>query len=475
MQDEAATDGGVTEPTSTIKAAAGKIGSQGDQALYLDLLQLGATEFTGYEELESEGTVRGLIRDAKRVPTAHEGDIVEIVLDRTPLYAESGGQDSDAGILIADGLQLDVLDVQKVARKLWVHQVRVAHGEVVEGQQVVAKVDPDWRLSARKAHSGTHVIHAALRQVLGPQALQAGSYNKPGYLRLDFSWTGGLSAETRNEVEEVSNLAVSSNLPVRVIYTSLQQAKDMDAVALFDDAYGDEVRVVEIGGAWSRELCGGTHVNFSSEIGPLVLFGDHSVGSGLRRIEAYVGVDAYRYLSEQRALALRIADTLNVPVNQTAEEVSALISQLHDTERQIAELRASQLKSLVSQFTAYAMDVQGVSVVARHLSEPVNSSELRAFVLGVQDLLADTGRPVVVAVTGLSDDKPIIAIAVNDSGRQRGFNAGNLVRVATQTLGGRGGGKADIAQGGGTDGLAVGDALADVTRAIEEAAGHRAE
>ena len=152
--------------------------------------------------------------------SAGEGEIVEVVLDRTPLYAESGGQDSDAGIITADGLDLEVLDVQKVARKLWVHQVRVRGGEVAEGQPVLAQVDPEWRLGARQGHSGTHVVHAALRQVLGPKALQSGSYNKPGYLRLDFAWQGGLSPETRSEIEEVANLAVRQDLPVRVVYTT---------------------------------------------------------------------------------------------------------------------------------------------------------------------------------------------------------------------------------------------------------------
>lgn len=445
-------------------AAARKTGGHGDKTVYRDLLQLGATEFTGYEHLESEATVRGLIREGERIRAASEGEIVEVVLDRTPLYAESGGQESDAGTIVADGLELEVLDVQKVSRKLWVHQVRVRRGELTEGQQVLAKVDPEWRLGARQAHSGTHVVHAALRQVLGPNALQAGSYNKPGYLRLDFSWTGGLSLETRSEIEEVSNIAIRQDLPVRSVYTSLPEAREMGAIALFGETYDEEVRVIEIGGPWSRELCGGTHVERSSQINELILIGESSVGSGLRRIEGYVGLEAYRFLAKERALAMKISDLLQVPISEAGERVSALLKQLRDAEKEVTQLRAAQLKRLAGEFVNDVMDVQGVSVVARHLSEPANNDELRKFVIDIRDRLGD--RPAAVTVTTLSNDKPIVVSAVNDKGRERGLKAGDLVRVASKVLKGGGGGKPDIAQGGGTDPLATVDALREVTRVI---------
>ena len=445
-------------------AAARKTGGHGDKSVYRDLLDFGATEFTGYEHLESEATVRGLVREGERIPAATEGEIVEVVLNRTPLYAESGGQDSDAGLIVADGLELEVLDVQKVARKLWVHQVRVRRGELTEGQHVLAKVDPEWRLGARQAHSGTHVVHAALRQVLGPNALQAGSYNKPGYLRLDFSWTGGLSLETRSEIEEVATLAIRRDLPVRVVYTSLPQARELGALALFGETYDEEVRVVEIGGPWSRELCGGTHVERSSQINALTVIGESSVGSGLRRIEGYVGLDSYRFLAKERALMRNISDMLQVPISVTSDRVSTLLKQLRDAEKEVAQLRAAQLKRLASEFVESATDVHGVSVVARHLSEPANNDELRTFVIDIRDRLGD--RPVAVAVTTLANDKPIVVAAVNDKGRQRGLKAGDLVQVAAEVLKGGGGGKPDIAQGGGTDPLATVDALREVTRVI---------
>ncbi|MGH3829253.1 MAG: alanine--tRNA ligase [Pseudonocardiaceae bacterium] len=447
-------------------AAARKTGGHGDKSVYRDLLQLGGTEFTGYEQLESEATVRGLIREGERVSAAVEGEIVEVVLDRTPLYAESGGQESDAGLIIADGLELEVLDVQKVARKLWVHQVRVRHGELAEGQQVLARVDPEWRIGARQAHSGTHVVHAALRQVLGPTALQAGSYNKPGYLRLDFSWTGGLSLETRSEIEEVSNLAVRRDLPVRALYTSLPNARELGAIALFGETYDEEVRVVEIGGRWSRELCGGTHVEHSSQIGPVTLISESSVGSGLRRIEAYVGIEAYRFLAKERAVAVNISEMLQVQIGEAGDRVSALLKQLREAEKEVAQLRAAQLKRLVGEFAESAIDIHGVSVVARHLPEPASSDESRRFVLDIRDRFTD--RPAAVVVTALNDDKPIVVSAVNDKGRERGLKAGDLVQVAAKVLKGGGGGKPDVAQGGGTDPLATIDSLREVVRVIEQ-------
>nr|WP_313885872.1 alanine--tRNA ligase-related protein [Fodinicola feengrottensis] len=204
-----------------------------------------------------------------------------MILDRTPFYAESGGQNADAGVIEFDGGSAEVLDVQRPLKGLVVHQIRVVDGELTLDADVRAKVDPEWRLGARQAHSGTHVVHAALRQVLGPTALQSGSYNRPGYLRLDFAWKGGLSQQERHDIEDVSNLAVRRDLPVTATYMPLPEARAAGAIALFGETYNPEkVRVVRIGpGQWSIELCGGTHVESSSQIGPLVVTGESSVGS----------------------------------------------------------------------------------------------------------------------------------------------------------------------------------------------------
>ncbi|MEU7525531.1 alanine--tRNA ligase [Saccharothrix sp. NPDC042600] len=450
--------------------AAGKKTGHGDQTVYRELLELGATEFTGYSELASEATLRGIISEGKRVRSAREGDIVEVVLDRTPLYAESGGQESDAGVIVSGNAELEVVDVQKVARKLWVHQVRVVSGEIAEGEHVEARVDPEWRVGARQGHSGTHVVHAALRQVLGPSALQSGSYNKPGYLRLDFAWTGGLSDETRSEIEEVSNLAVRKDLPVRVVYTDMGGAQEMGAVALFGETYDDTVRVVEIGGPWSRELCGGTHVEHSSQIGPITVIGESSVGSGVRRLEAYVGIEAFKYLAQERALVQNVAAMLKVPDAEVPARVEALVERLRNAEKELERVRAAQLMSSAGSLAEQALDVRGVALVALALPEGTAAADVRTLAGEVRNRLGD--RPGVVGLFAPDGDKVSFVVATTAAARDLGLAAGKLVPAFAPAVGGRGGGKPDLAQGGGTNPAGVGEALAalraEVDRAVEQ-------
>ncbi len=438
----------MAEQRARAKAAVKKTG-HGDQTVYRDLLAMGATEFTGYQELNTEAVVRGIVREGVRVPSAGEGEIVEIVVDRTSLYAESGGQESDSGLIVGDGLELEVLDVQKVARKLWVHQARVRKGEVTEGIAVQTQVDPEWRIGARQGHSGTHVVHAALREVLGPSALQSGSYNKPGYLRLDFAWAGALSPETRSEIEEVSNLAVRNDLPVRVVYTDMGGAQDMGAVALFGETYDETVRVVEIGGPWSRELCGGTHVERSAQIGPITLIGESSVGSGSRRLEAYVGMDAMRYLAKERALVQNLAGMLRVPDEEVPARVEALVERLRQAEKELEKLRAGQLLSSAGDLADKAEDVNGTALVALRAPDGVGGNDLRTLAIEVRNRLGS--RPGVVALFSADGPKVAFVVATTAAGRDAGLAAGKLVPAFAPAIGGRGGGKPDMAQGGGTE------------------------
>src|SRR3954454_17471920 len=246
----------------------------------------GPTDWRAYETLRTDSRVLGVVSDLAealddddREAVAGTGDVTRVVLDRTPFYAESGGQVADAGVLTWDGGRAEVLDVQRPVRGLVSHQVRVLDGELRTGSELVAEVDREWRLSACQAHSGTPYVHAALRQVLGPQALQSGSYNRPGYLRLDFAWQGALSGQQRHDIEDVANAAVRADHEETASYMTLPEARAFGALALFGEPYGEQVRVVEIGGPWSRELCGGTHVRGSAQIGPLALTGESSVGS----------------------------------------------------------------------------------------------------------------------------------------------------------------------------------------------------
>jgi alanyl-tRNA synthetase len=442
-----------------------KAGAQGT-GVYRELRALGETDFTGYSELVTDTRVRGIVVDGELAEAAGEGTTVEVVLDRTPFYAESGGQDSDAGRITADGVTLEVVDVQRPVRGLIVHRVLVTDGELRSGQDVLAAVDGEWRLGACQAHSGTHIMHAALRQVLGPTALQSGSYNKPGYLRLDFAWQSGLSQTLRSDVEEAANLAIRSDLNVSATYMPLARAREIGALALFGETYGEEVRVVEMGGPWSRELCGGTHVQHSSQVGLVTLAGESSVGSGVRRVEALVGIEAFRFLARERSLVLGLTDALKVQPDQLMDRVTKLVSQLKAAEKQIADLRNQAVRSDVGSIVSAGHDVWGVSYIG-HRADGVTGNDLRTLATEIRARVA--AQPAVVCVVGGPPEKPSVVVVTTEGARHRGLSAGELVRTASEALGGRGGGKDDIAQGGGTDGSQVDAAL----QAVERAVGHQ--
>jgi alanyl-tRNA synthetase len=439
-----------------------------DTSAYRELREAGPTPFTGYEELATDTRVRGLLRDGVTVPAAHEGETVEVILDRTPFYAESGGQDSDAGVITADGAELEVLDVQRPIKGLIVHRVRVRKGELLSGQDVFARVDPEWRVGACQAHSGTHVVHAALREVLGPQALQSGSYNKPGYLRLDFAWGQALGPITRSEVEEAANLGIRRDLPVSATYMPLEKAKDIGALALFGETYDEEVRVVEMGGEWSRELCGGTHVSHSSQIGLVTITGESSVGAGSRRVEAFVGIEGFRYLAKERTLVSQLADTLNVQPEQLPERVTRLVAQVREAEKKLAQLRAQELGAQAGELAATAKDVYGARFVAHEAAAGSSADELRGLVLDVRGKLGADAPSVVAMASVGANGRPTVVVATNQPARERGLKAGALVRVAAQALGGGGGGKDDVAQGGGTDPAKITEALGRVEHLVGE-------
>jgi alanyl-tRNA synthetase len=442
-----------------------KAGAQAVE-IYRDLRALGPTPFTGYTELSTESKVRGIVVDGMLVEAAEEGDMVEVVLEQTPFYAESGGQDSDAGRIIGDGVELEVVDVQRPVKGLIVHRVRVKQGELLSGAPVLAAVDAEWRIGACQAHSGTHVMHAALRQVLGPTALQSGSYNKPGYLRLDFAWQSGLSQQVRADVEEAANQAIRKDLNVSATIMPLSKAREIGALALFGETYDEQaVRVVEMGGPWSRELCGGTHVQHASQIGLITMTGESSVGSGVRRVEAFVGIEAFRYLAKERSLVLGLSDALKVQPDQLPDRINKLLAQLKAAEKQIADLKSQTVLSDVNNIVAKSHDMWGIGYIA-HRADGVAGSDLRALALEIRNRVQKT--PSVVAVVGGPVEKPSVVIVTTQGARDRGLDAGELVRVASETLGGRGGGKPDIAQGGGTDGARAEDAL----KAVEYAIGH---
>ncbi|MGA7203576.1 MAG: alanine--tRNA ligase [Specibacter sp.] len=447
------------------KDAKAKKSGHADLSVFHELLAQGQTVFTGYTELEGQGRVRSILSNGAPVAHAGMGDEISIVLDQTPFYAEAGGQAADTGLITGDGFVVEVLDVQKPVKGLSVHRAIVREGELPADAVVRAAVDRERRHAAEQAHTGTHIVHAALHQILGPEALQRGSFNKAGYLRFDFSWGEGLSTATRSEIEEVANIAIRNNYRVDTKVMDLDAAKALGAMALFGENYGSEVRVVEIDGAWSRELCGGTHVDSTSRIGSLTLLGEQSVGSGNRRVEAFVGMDAFRHLAAERALVTNLTDMLKVPSNLLAERVAATLAKLKTAEKELERLRKEQLGAAAGNLVGTAIDANGVQVIAHDAGEVSGADDLRGLALDLRQRLGSA--PAVVAVAGASNGRPVILVATNEGARDAGVKAGNLVKLAAGVLGGGGGGKPDLAQGGGTDVSAIAAALAAVTDAVK--------
>ncbi|EGD44414.1 alanine--tRNA ligase [Nocardioidaceae bacterium Broad-1] len=461
--DEAGFRGLMTEQRERAKAdARAKKGQHADLTVYRGILDTnGPTDWQAYTTLDTESKPVALLREGKPVDVLGPEEIGEIVLDRTPFYAESGGQSADAGIIEFDGGRLEVVDVQRPVKGLVVHQVRVVDGEFHGGESLVhAKVDPEWRLGARQAHSGTHVVHAALREVLGPTALQSGSFNRPGYLRLDYGWTKGLTPEQMHEIEEVSNNALRADLPVSWDYMTLPQAKEWGAIALFGETYDDsKVRVVEIGGPWSRELCGGTHVDHSAQIGTIVVTSEASVGSGNRRIEAYTGVEGFKYLARERDVVSELNLLLKTKSGDVVGRVSDLMERLKAAEKEIARARTAQLLASGGSIAASAVDVNGVQVVAQRVPG-VGGGDARTLAQDVRSRLGDA--PAAVVLFGDADDKVAVVAAVNPAGIAKGVKAGDLIKELAPVVGGRGGGKPDFAQGGGTEVGRIDEAVAKV-------------
>ncbi|MDJ0335205.1 alanine--tRNA ligase [Salinibacterium sp. G-O1] len=435
-----------------------------DLSVYSAFRAKGETVFTGYDFLDTESTVLGLIVDGASVTSATSGQIAEVILAETSLYPESGGQEADAGTIVGRGFELEVLDVQRPVKGLVSHKVQVTSGEVGVGDAATSVVDPEWRRGATQAHSATHLIHAALRQILGPQAHQSGSYNKSGYMRLDFSWTSALSAATKSEIEEVANNAVRDNLEVTTRILPIDEAKALGAMALFSEKYGETVRVVDIGGPWSLELCAGTHVSRSAEVGLISLIGESSVGSSNRRIESLVGLDAFRDLAAERAIVSELTSTLKTPREHLPERISSLVAELKAAEKKIAEFEAGQLSQRIPAIVANARQAGGIVVVAENIGSVASSDDVRSLVAGVRDRLGNEAS--VVALAADVAGKPAIIVATNEASRAAGHRAGAMAKVAAGVLGGGGGGKDDIAQGGGSDVSAIGAALDAVVAAV---------
>jgi alanyl-tRNA synthetase len=427
-----------------------------------------SVEFTGYDEVVSEATVRGILDGAGSASAAREGEEVELVLDRTPFYAEGGGQLADQGVIqLGNGAEVQVLDVQSPISGLIVHQVKVLSGEVTLGEPAHALVDIERRRSISRAHTATHMVHKAFREALGETATQAGSENAPGRFRFDFSATGAVPASAMVDVEARVNDLVLADLAVHAEIMDQEEARRSGAMALFGEKYGDQVRVVSVGD-WARELCGGTHAGRSGQLGVIKLLGESSIGSGVRRVEALVGGDAYRFLAREHVLVAQLSEALKARPEELPERVNDIVERLRTAEKEIEHARVQALLAAGGELAAHATDVFGVAFVA-HRADGAGAGDVRKLALDVRGRMP-AARPGVVAVIGSTDGKPAVVVAVNDEARRWGISANALVKVAAGALGGSGGGKDDVAQGGGADLAHADQALRDVEHEVGRAA-----
>ncbi|MFG3285661.1 alanine--tRNA ligase [Streptomyces sp. NPDC048111] len=429
----------------------------------------GATDFTGYTSTENESTIVGLLVDGVPSPAATEGDEVEVVLDRSPFYAEGGGQLADQGrIKLDSGAVIEVRDVQKPVPGVHVHKGVVQVGEVTVGASAYAAIDTKRRRAIARAHSATHLTHQALRDALGPTAAQAGSENSPGRFRFDFGSPAAVPGTVLTDVEQKINEVLSRELDVQAEVMSIDEAKKQGAIAEFGEKYGERVRVVTIGD-FSKELCGGTHVHNTAQLGLVKLLGESSIGSGVRRIEALVGVDAYNFLAREHTVVAQLQELVKGRADELPEKISAMLGKLKDAEKEIEKFRAEKVLQAAAGLVDTAKDVRGTALVTGQVPDGTSADDLRKLVLDVRGRIPGD-RPAVVALFTTAGGRPVTVIATNEAARERGLKAGELVRTAAKTLGGGGGGKPDVAQGGGQNPDAIGDAIDAVERQVAETA-----
>lgn len=423
----------------------------------------GASSFTGYTETSTEAQVKGILVDGISVKSAKSGDDVEVTLDRTPFYAEGGGQLADGGqIILSSGAVIEIEDVQSPISGLSVHRGRVVAGEISLGESGLANIDIERRNAISRAHTATHMVHKAFREILGETATQAGSENSPGRFRFDFPATGAVSEVTLNEVEARVNSLLLDDLTISAEVMSQAQAKKLGAMALFGEKYGDRVRVVSVGD-WARELCGGTHVSRSGQLGVIKLLSESSIGAGVRRVEALVGTDAYRFLAREHILLNSLTSLIKgARVEELPERIADLLAKMKEIEKELAALRSAAAMSDLASVSAKAKEIAGTTVILAKIADGIAVDDLRKIALELRNRSLDS----VTALISVNDGKPVLVAAVSDQARAKGIKAGALVKIGSAALGGGGGGKDDFAQGGGNSVAQIDGALAAIERAL---------
>ncbi|MDD2422268.1 MAG: alanine--tRNA ligase [Heliobacteriaceae bacterium] len=421
-----------------------------------------ATRFTGYNHLTGEDKVLAVVVAGAEVAVAQAGTKVQVVLGATPFYAESGGQTGDTGWLRSGGTTIRVESTQKMPGGLIVHQGVVVEGTLRAGENVTAAVDVFWRQAVARHHSATHLLHKALKEVLGEHVNQAGSLVTAERLRFDFSHFSPLSREEWQAVEDAVNQEILRALPVKVLTVSLAEAKAMGAMALFGEKYGEIVRVVRMGD-YSLELCGGTHMTNTSQIGVFKLVTEGGIGAGLRRLEAVTGEPALRYLNTQEQVVQELATLLKVPPSEVARRVTNLQTLVRDQEREIERLQDRLAGHEAADLLTRARDVAGVKLLATTVTAP-DMEGLRK----LADLLKDRLGSGVLVLAAVADGKVNLVAAATKDVVAQGVHAGKVVKAVAQVVGGGGGGRPDMAQAGGKEPAKIPAALATAQKVLQE-------
>jgi alanyl-tRNA synthetase len=419
-------------------------GDERVEAIYGQLAAEFRTVFRGYEGLTGESKIRALLIDGESREVAQSGEEVEVVVDETPFYAESGGQVGDRGALrTADG-EIEITDTRRPSGELVVHRGVVSNGEVHVDSRVELTVDAEARAATIRNHSGTHLLHAALRKVLGPQAMQKGSLVAPDRLRFDFTHDAPLNDDEIESIEDAVNEWIETNANASVNEMSYPEAIESGAIAIFEEKYDDRVRVVQFGD-FSTELCGGTHAAATGEIGLLKILSESGIASGVRRIEALTGMAALKYLRNQEKTLREISELLRVPTAKLPARVEKLLEDRRDGEREIERLRSSQRGKTSKGLTDDAREVAGVRVVTSRV-EGAGAKELRSMVDDMRGQLTSG----IVLLAAETEGRVSLALGVTKDLTER-YRAGDLIREVASIVGGKGGGKPGFAQASGSD------------------------
>ena len=423
----------------------------------------GTSKFVGYENISAEATITGVLVDGKSVAEANIGAEIEITLDRTPFYAEGGGQLADGGkIQLSNGAVIQVEDVQSPLPGLIVHRGSVVSGVVKSGAPVVADIDLERRLAISRAHTATHMVHKAFREALGETATQAGSENAPGRFRFDFPSTSAVPISVLNDVESRVNELLIADLQVHAQVMSQDAAKAMGAIALFGEKYGDQVRVVSVGD-WAKELCGGTHVARSGQLGLVKLLSESSIGAGVRRVEALVGHDAYQYLAREHVLLNSLTEIIKgARADELPQRISELVEKMKSMEKELSAVRSAKALAATSQIANKAKKVRDFNLIVEQLESEIAVDDMRSIAINLREKV----KSGVVVLSTINSGKPLLVAAVSPEAIKLGIKAGDLIKIGSATLGG-GGGKDDFAQGGGIDVSAISKALTEITKLIE--------